>query len=130
MVHSITEVTYRIRQGPRCKTKVVHVDRLWRYYGPGHYTWSDEVGGVGPRVPVGEEELEPHREDPQDLHRDEDGANGRPETDDLVEALTSTDVDEMDEDLGRPPQARSPRPRRLVRRPRRFDDYELEGEEF
>ena len=40
ITEKISEVTYRIWRGPRGKSKVVHVDRLWRNYGPGRFTWG------------------------------------------------------------------------------------------
>ncbi len=35
----LSDVTYRIRRG-RKRPSVVHVDLLWRYHGPGRYSWS------------------------------------------------------------------------------------------
>jgi len=41
----ISAVTYRIApSGSSQKTKVVHVDRLWRYSGEGVFTWGPRVG--------------------------------------------------------------------------------------
>ena len=41
----ISHVTYRVRRG-RKRPSVVHVDRLWRYHGPGHYSWGQGQGDV------------------------------------------------------------------------------------
>ena len=40
MEDRITDVTLRIRRGPLTRPMVVHVDRLWKYYGPGNFTWG------------------------------------------------------------------------------------------
>ena len=40
VTEKISEVTYCIRRGPRGGPKLVHVDQLWRYYGPGRFTWG------------------------------------------------------------------------------------------
>ena len=40
MEDRITDVTFRIRRGPWTRPLVVHADRLWRYYGPGTFTWG------------------------------------------------------------------------------------------
>ncbi|KAG7178177.1 hypothetical protein Hamer_G003966 [Homarus americanus] len=34
-------MTFRIRGGRKAQPKVVHVNRLWQYHGPGQYTWKD-----------------------------------------------------------------------------------------
>ncbi|KAG7158022.1 hypothetical protein Hamer_G014905 [Homarus americanus] len=34
-------VTYRNRGRRKAESKVVHVNRLWQYQGPGQYTWED-----------------------------------------------------------------------------------------
>ncbi|KAK4309250.1 hypothetical protein Pmani_007956 [Petrolisthes manimaculis] len=39
----MSDVTYRIRRGQN-RSRVVHVDRLWRYFGPGHYSWGNGQG--------------------------------------------------------------------------------------
>ena len=41
VVDALSDVTYRIRRGTQ-RSKVVHVDRLWRYRGEGVYTWQGE----------------------------------------------------------------------------------------
>ena len=41
VVEALSDVTYRIRRGTQ-RSKVVHVDRLWRYRGEGVYTWQGE----------------------------------------------------------------------------------------
>ncbi|XP_063849529.1 uncharacterized protein LOC135093868 isoform X2 [Scylla paramamosain] len=40
MVDAVSNVIYRICRGHRGCKLVVHVDRLWRYHGPGYYTWG------------------------------------------------------------------------------------------
>jgi len=42
VVEVLSDVTYRIRRGARCRPRVVHVDRLWAYHGPGQYSWGTE----------------------------------------------------------------------------------------
>ncbi|XP_070001372.1 uncharacterized protein [Penaeus vannamei] len=36
----MSDVTYKIRRGPQKRSRVVHADRLWRYYGPGLFSWG------------------------------------------------------------------------------------------
>jgi hypothetical protein len=43
VVDRLSDVTFRIKGGPRAKCKVVHANRLWKYHGPGHYTWTVPV---------------------------------------------------------------------------------------
>lgn len=44
VIEALTDVTFRIRRGPRQHSRVVHADRLWAYHGRGSYTWDDEDG--------------------------------------------------------------------------------------
>ncbi len=37
-------VTFRIRRRLRGRTKIVHVDRLWRYHSSGTFTWGQDLG--------------------------------------------------------------------------------------
>lgn len=39
MVAAFSEVTYQIRRG-RKRPSIVKMDRLWRYHGPGRYSWG------------------------------------------------------------------------------------------
>ena len=41
VLEKLSAVTYRIRQQGRRKVKVVHVDRLSKYRGTGHFTWGE-----------------------------------------------------------------------------------------
>ncbi|KAG7164363.1 hypothetical protein Hamer_G003541 [Homarus americanus] len=34
-------LTYRIRGRRKAQPKLVHVNRLWQFHGPGQYTWED-----------------------------------------------------------------------------------------
>ncbi|KAG7157139.1 hypothetical protein Hamer_G028989, partial [Homarus americanus] len=34
-------VVERLRRKRKAQPKVVHVNRLWQYHGPGQYTWED-----------------------------------------------------------------------------------------
>jgi len=36
----MSDVTYKIRRGSQKRSRVVHADRLWRYYGPGLFSWG------------------------------------------------------------------------------------------
>ncbi|KAK4295125.1 hypothetical protein Pmani_032308 [Petrolisthes manimaculis] len=60
----MSDVTYRIRRGQN-RSRVVHVDRLWRYFGPGHYSWGNGQGGetVESGEDVEEEEETPDEEE-------------------------------------------------------------------
>jgi len=44
IVERLSDVTYRIKGRRRANLKIVHVNRLWRYHGPGNYTWNDHGG--------------------------------------------------------------------------------------
>ncbi|MPC18766.1 hypothetical protein E2C01_011659 [Portunus trituberculatus] len=39
-LEKVSEVTFRIRRGQRGKPNIIHADRLWRYHGPGKFTWG------------------------------------------------------------------------------------------
>ncbi|KAG7175851.1 hypothetical protein Hamer_G009876 [Homarus americanus] len=41
VVERLSDVTYRIRGRRKAQPKVVHVNHLWQYHGPGQYTWED-----------------------------------------------------------------------------------------
>ena len=47
IVQKISAVTFRIRRGRRGKSKIVHADRLWKYRGPGKFTWGDALDDEG-----------------------------------------------------------------------------------
>jgi len=36
----LSDVTFRIRATPRAKAKVVHANRLWKFHGPGDFSWD------------------------------------------------------------------------------------------
>ncbi|KAG7156016.1 hypothetical protein Hamer_G012173, partial [Homarus americanus] len=40
-VERLLDVSYWIRGKRKAQPKVVHVNRLWQYQGPGQYTWED-----------------------------------------------------------------------------------------
>lgn len=46
ILEPISSVTYKIRLGGG-RAHVVHVDRLWRYHGPGCYSWGHGQGSDG-----------------------------------------------------------------------------------
>ncbi|KAK8388388.1 hypothetical protein O3P69_020407 [Scylla paramamosain] len=70
----ITDVAFRIRRGPRTRPMVVHADRLWRYYGPGTFTWggledaeasnSDEELGCSSPMAMTDDDVEYATEEP------------------------------------------------------------------
>lgn len=37
----LSDVTYKIRRDPQQRPRVVHVDRLWQYHGPGLFFWTE-----------------------------------------------------------------------------------------
>ncbi|MPC81581.1 hypothetical protein E2C01_076206 [Portunus trituberculatus] len=53
-------VTYKIRRGHK-RALVVHVDRLWRYHCPGHFSWGsdepEEEGSAEEDVPEAMEDV-------------------------------------------------------------------------
>ncbi|KAG7169933.1 hypothetical protein Hamer_G019750 [Homarus americanus] len=40
VMERLSDVTYRIRERRKTQPKVVYVNRLWQYHGPGQYTWE------------------------------------------------------------------------------------------
>ena len=113
VVEKITEVTFRIRGGVRARPKVVHVDRLWRYHGPGHYTWGSDENQPS-------EEVRPEAE----------GADGREEGEDDAGDTVAATRGVAEDGAGDPgvpfTQRETLRPQRRTRRPGRFADYEME----
>ncbi|XP_045126531.1 protein NYNRIN-like [Portunus trituberculatus] len=84
----ISDVTFRIRQGPRKRALVVHADRLWGYHGPGNFSWGeraalltsdeeeDEDGGLGDEEPlVMEDDGDLDLREPEPLVMEEGGAD-------------------------------------------------------
>lgn len=113
----ISGVTYKIQRGRR-RPSIVHVDRLWRYHGPGHYTWGFGGGG-GDDADSAAEEID---ESPET-------AVTTPSEPEEAEAEESGVGDGRDSEPAEEPQPT--RPRRDRRRPRRYDDFVLidsEGE--
>ncbi|KAG7174417.1 hypothetical protein Hamer_G003360 [Homarus americanus] len=41
VVECLSYMTYQIRGRRKAQPKVVHINRLWQYHGPGQYTWED-----------------------------------------------------------------------------------------
>ena len=44
VLKQINDLVYRIQLGPKCKPKVVHRNRLWRYTGSNTPTWLNTYG--------------------------------------------------------------------------------------
>ena len=107
----VSDVTYRIRLGSHGRPKVVHSDKLWRYYGPGSYSW-DSSSGVDPPTPgpaiSDEEELD-------ELHEEEDGL-----------ASVMEGGDRVTQDEARGEARRTPRPQRYRRLPSRFQNFQMQ----
>lgn len=122
VIAALSDVTYRIRRG-RKRPSVVHTDRLWRYHGPGRYSWghgeeedvspsSDDEGVVEPGPDVHE-----HLSDvgwaadfSGDFESEPGGGSDPPGATGYLPLPT-------------PPP---PRPQRERRQPRWMRDYELE----
>ena len=51
---ALTDVTYRLRGGPRDRVVVVHVDRMCPYHSGGHFTWEENEGAGEDRDLVGD----------------------------------------------------------------------------
>ena len=124
VVEPVSEVTYRITRGSRCRPRIVHVDRLWRYYGPGQYTW-------GSGDDDDEDEEESGCEEPQELQEDDEDTAAGTGGDDEMDEMQEADAAEVEEQPVPSPRIPTPRPRRSVRRPQRFEDYVMSsGEEL
>ena len=120
----LSAVTYRIRRG-RGRPSVVHVDRLWRYHGPGRYTW--DVGEVDGATDSSEDEAS-SSEDSGEARAGLGAEVGPP--DDVVGGEADPEApSESDGGLSDAPEPVAPplpvRPRRERRRPGWWDDYEV-----
>ncbi|KAG0718414.1 hypothetical protein GWK47_000798 [Chionoecetes opilio] len=133
VVEVISDVTFRIRRLPRRRTMVVHADRLWRYYGSGHYSWEDgterDVLTPEPCGSEGDEERAfwPEEEDAGDM-RLVPLTSLEPSEQAAAEEPTSVPVDVGDSEV----QAAGlggARPKRPRRTPRWMEDFILEGPE-
>ena len=51
VVKRINDLVYRIQLGPKCKPKVVHRNRLWKYTGSNTPTWLNTSGDVEKTAP-------------------------------------------------------------------------------
>lgn len=138
IVEKISEVTFRIRRGRRGKSKVVHADRLWKYHGPGRFTW-----GEAPRDDADEgeeaEATEAHAGLPSTEGATGDGTGdeeeevediilprageGGPTSGGAASGGTEDTAAAAANPSHRPPYSRPQRPRR---RPRHLRDYVLD----
>lgn len=116
----LSAVTYRIKRG-RKRSSVVHVDRLWRYHGPGRYSWGTGVEEVSDHPSSDDEDqVEPV---PADIEVADDGAEEAGGDADL-EADCAGEPDQPATSL--PPSPPPRRPRRERRRPGWLEDYDTE----
>ena len=118
VIEKVSEVTFRIRRGQRGKPKIIHADRLWRYHGPGKFTW-----GQAPCDRSSEEEEAALDVDAGDVTRPDAGLLGSED----AGAATSEDED-AESVVGDSPPAAACRPPRQRRPPRRLQDYILDEE--
>ena len=66
VIHRLSNVTYRIRKGARTKSKVVHVNRLWKCHTP-NFTWASQHDD--------HQEVTPRKEETVVQHDQNDGAD-------------------------------------------------------
>lgn len=116
----LSAVTYRIRRG-RKRSSVVHVDRLWRYHGPGRYSWGTGAE-EDPDYPSSDEEdraeLDPVDVEVADDVEEEAGGDAD------LEAGSAGDLDQPAASPSPSPPPR--RPRRERRRPGWLTDFDTE----
>ena len=119
----ISDVTFRIRQGPRRRALVVHADRLWRYHGPGNFSWGEQASHLS-----SDDEEEDHGlvdDEPLVVEDDEDLDPREPEPlvveEDVAEELCPLDGALADVDA----EPVVGRPRRERRLPVWSEDYVL-----
>lgn len=118
VIEKVSEVTFRIRRGQRGKPKIIHADRLWRYHGPGKFTW-----GQAPCDSSSEEEEAALAIVAEDVTGPDAGLVGSEDGG----AGTSGD-EEAESGVGDSPPAAARRPPRQRRPPRRLQDYILDEE--
>ncbi|KAK3895061.1 hypothetical protein Pcinc_001229 [Petrolisthes cinctipes] len=53
----LSDVTYRIRGGRKSRPRVVHVNYLWQYHGPGQYSWDGSEESCSPADEDVEEDI-------------------------------------------------------------------------
>lgn len=116
----LSAVTYRIKRG-RKRSSVVHVDRLWRYHGPGRYSWGTGAEEVSDHPSSDDEDrVEPV---PADVEVADDGAGEAGGDADLEADYAG----EPDQPASSPPPSSPPRrPRRERRRPGWLEGYDTE----
>ncbi|XP_063889733.1 uncharacterized protein LOC135116311 [Scylla paramamosain] len=119
VVEPISEVTYRITRGSHCQLRIVHINRMWRYYGPGQYTWGP--GGDDGK----DKEVSGHEE----LQEDEEDAAAGTGGDDEMDEMQETYAAGAEEQSVLSPSIQTSNPRRRVKRPQRFEDYVMSSEE-
>ena len=90
----MSDVTYHIRLGSHGKPKVVHSDRLCRYYGPGSYSWGSSIGVDIPNP----EPAMSDEKDQDDSHEEEGGLAG------IVDSTDRVTQDEVRGGVTRTPQ--------------------------
>ena len=120
LLERLSDVTYRIRRTERTKPKVVHVNRLWRYHGPGNYTWNNY------RHPAADEnarDVQDREEVDDDIGLLDLSAEGDnlPASADVPGTPQEADDDEAHQETDA--QEAPSRRQRQRRRPQRYDDY-------
>ena len=98
----LSDVTYRIKGGARGRRLVVHVDRLWAFPGPGHFSWGQEepVAAEGPASDVAGASLA----SPAGSTVSEGDAGYRQDCDTLLpQGEMGSDSDTLGRDLAAPP---------------------------
>jgi len=108
IIEALSDVTYRISPGEGRRRRVVHVDRLARYAGPGNFTWGELQGDAELEESDTASQSEPPAAESPLESAAGDGSGGGSDSDTPNESGASE-----------PPV----RPKRLRRPPRWADDY-------
>lgn len=116
----LSDVTYRIKGGPKGRRLVVHVNRLWAFSDPGQFSWGQEEPAA---AVIAESEERASLASPAGSVVSGGGAEDRPDCDaPLPQGELESDSDTMEGDLVAPPSP-SRRSQRQRTRPVWWQDY-------
>lgn len=116
----LSDVTYRIKGGPKGRRLVVHVNRLWAFPDPGQFSWGQEEPAA---AVIAESEERASLASPAGSVVSEGGVEDRPDCDaPLPQGELESDSDTMEGDLVAPPSP-SRRSQRQRTRPVWWRDY-------
>ena len=127
VIEALSDVTYRIRHGTK-RSRVVHVDRLWKYREEGVFSWRGERGSAetdeASSIPVnpGGEEAVPEESD------DHEPVGAEAAADEGEVPTQGGDSVSPDSSPPSPLMMPSVRPKRRRQQPRWMEDYEMDSD--